>query len=141
MQSPTVAPLWALPAATTGEAAAAVALRAANKSFEFIHLLLECPLAAALAERPRWAIDWRRAAASAGRIAQPAEEARQAQPLLPGAAPFGFPPFELHHVVDPPVEEGGGVGPTLRLVVEPRKKRRGVHRAERHALGVMVEVG
>src|SRR4029079_9650974 len=54
---------------------------------------------------------------SARRVAQAAEETRQAQPVR-RAAPLGFQPLELHHIVDAPVEEGAGFGPALAPVLQ-----------------------
>ena len=77
---------------------------------------------------------------AARRIAQPAEEAGEARPVL-AAAPVAPWPFRTHHVVDPPVEEGARSRPCPRCRRRARRQGRGVDRAQRQPLGVVVVVG
>src|SRR4051812_1928098 len=83
----------------------------------------------------------RRGEELAGWVAQPSEEAGWAQAPVGRAAPLGFELLDSHHIVDPAVEEGCGVAPAFGLVVEPREEGRAIHRAQGHALGVVIEVG
>src|SRR3546814_1276155 len=52
-------------------------------------------------------------------IAEAAEQPRQAGPPFGGCAPSSLDAFELHDVLDAPVEEGGGIGEGFRFVVQP----------------------
>src|SRR5687767_14000242 len=119
MQSPTVPSLCAVAvAAGTPRMKAAAAVRSAF--FKVMCLLHKSQIPRALVMQFRQG-----GCASAGRIAQAAQETGQAE-FLVGAAPLSLPFLDLHHVVDPPIEEPGGLAPTLAIVVEPGQQRRGI---------------
>src|SRR6187455_3660382 len=59
------------------------------------------------------------------RIPQPPEKPRDVEPLaLLQELRLGL--LELHHAVDPPVEEGAGLGLALAGVLDEHRQRRGV---------------
>src|SRR3546814_2443575 len=56
-------------------------------------------------------------------ITQPAKETDQAWPVRCARPPPRLGAFKAHDIVDPAIEEGGGIGKAFRLVVQPDEQR------------------
>src|SRR3546814_2957251 len=73
-------------------------------------------------------------------VAEAAKQPRQAGPPFGGRTPSSLYAFELHDVLDAPVEEGGGIDEGFRFVVQPDQQRCRIDRAHRRPLGVIAEI-